>query len=508
MRAVTLDEALAELEIDRAAGTDGARRAYLRLLKTRKPETDPAGFMRLREAYELVKADLVFWEPSLPAEMELSIPRFKAAPEPEPAEVLVEEPRRDEIADMGRLSRGRGVASEDEHEHEDERDDEHEHEDEDEDEDEEEDEDEDKDADKDEVVDPRGIDELMRAGAYMEAAAAMGSLFQAASKHLFETPPVREALRMMLTLHSKGAVEAASTLQKSFASWLAASGQEARVLRGELTVLWTLVRELSGLSSSLPDPVRSAIARAALSGDLAHAKGDLASFRIQRRSAAFSAGGMLRRGAPTIAAALADTLDPPPPVVPSTPHNGGTSGRGAMAGGWVIIAVLIGLVRIFASVGSSRTPSYYSPPSLNLPKYTLPTPMVGFDGGLLLPSRLDQLRATALSRASAVESDAVSGYPYISKKAGEIGAAIESRNCPVAKSASKVLRDLAKRNLPKSGAELLNAEVLLLDFGVHDYCTELGDAGSAAPRASASAAPPPRVPAPGALGDGGKKLRL
>jgi hypothetical protein len=55
-----------------------------------------------------------------------------------------------------------------------------------------------------------------------------------------------------------------------------------------------------------------------------------------------------------------------------------------------------------------------------------------------------------------------------------------------------VLRDLAKRNLPKSGAELLDTEVLLLDMGVRDYCSELGDAGAPS----------------GALGDGGKKLRL
>ena len=33
-----------------------ARRAYLRLLRTHKPERDPEGFMRLRQAYEQVKA--------------------------------------------------------------------------------------------------------------------------------------------------------------------------------------------------------------------------------------------------------------------------------------------------------------------------------------------------------------------------------------------------------------------------------------------------------------------
>src|SRR5262249_8129554 len=153
-----LDEALAELGIDRSAGTEGARRAYLRLLKTRKPETDPEGFMRLREAYQLVKSNFAFWEPARPAEIVLPPPRLEAPQKA--AEVIVEaapEVVQDEIIDVGRLSRrkaereetegeaanaGAGVDEhEDEHEHEHEHEDEHEDEDEDED-DEDEDEDE------------------------------------------------------------------------------------------------------------------------------------------------------------------------------------------------------------------------------------------------------------------------------------------------------------------------------------------------------------------------------
>jgi hypothetical protein len=61
---VTLDEARAELGIDPSASPDEARRAYLRGIKTRKPETDPEGFRRLREAYERLtaRATLVFGE--------------------------------------------------------------------------------------------------------------------------------------------------------------------------------------------------------------------------------------------------------------------------------------------------------------------------------------------------------------------------------------------------------------------------------------------------------------
>jgi hypothetical protein len=53
---VTLSEALGELGVEAGAEAETIRRAYLRLIKTRKPETDPAGFQRARQAYELARA--------------------------------------------------------------------------------------------------------------------------------------------------------------------------------------------------------------------------------------------------------------------------------------------------------------------------------------------------------------------------------------------------------------------------------------------------------------------
>lgn len=50
------EESLRELGVDADPGDDTVRRAYLRRLKTRKPETDPEGFARLRQAYETVLA--------------------------------------------------------------------------------------------------------------------------------------------------------------------------------------------------------------------------------------------------------------------------------------------------------------------------------------------------------------------------------------------------------------------------------------------------------------------
>ncbi|HEY5448784.1 MAG TPA: J domain-containing protein, partial [Polyangia bacterium] len=54
--AVTLTEAWTELGIDPGADADTVRRAYLRLIKTRKPESDPMGFQRAREAFEIARA--------------------------------------------------------------------------------------------------------------------------------------------------------------------------------------------------------------------------------------------------------------------------------------------------------------------------------------------------------------------------------------------------------------------------------------------------------------------
>lgn len=55
---MTLEEAFNELGLAPSATPEEVRRAYLRGVKIRKPETDPEGFRRLREAYEIVTGGL------------------------------------------------------------------------------------------------------------------------------------------------------------------------------------------------------------------------------------------------------------------------------------------------------------------------------------------------------------------------------------------------------------------------------------------------------------------
>ncbi len=64
---MTFEEALRNLGIDASATPDDIRRAYLRGIKVRKPETDPEGFRRLREAYELLTSTLARQEETFTA---------------------------------------------------------------------------------------------------------------------------------------------------------------------------------------------------------------------------------------------------------------------------------------------------------------------------------------------------------------------------------------------------------------------------------------------------------
>jgi hypothetical protein len=513
---VTPDQALAELGIDRKAGEQGARRAYLRLLKVRKPEVDPEGFMRLREAYEYLKGAGWIWESEQGAEAVSAAPvRVAAAPVYEERESDgdgererddegdgdgerdLDGPRPESTATATSVDRdldgprptSTATASAGESDSEDGESDS-----------------EDGESGGEAAAEGGGEREWRRLaqqyfveGEHAKAAVEMRKVLVWAAENVGgEDPPVRDCLRLMLLLHARGLLAEAARLQREFAAWLAATGREAKVLRGELAVLWSLGRELGALPMEFPDGVRAAVAQAAVGGDLARARPALASYRIQRRSSAVTAAGMLRRKAPLVAAAVADVLDPPEMPAPASSSYKGTtgSGSGSARGIWAILAVVMGLFRILMATGGSSSPTYYSP---TIPNFTVPqlNPIPVFDwdgGGLGLPSRLEQLHTTAKVRAGMVADDAKVAFGPLSKLAESVGRSIDLYDCDAAQATMKLVRVEGKRVKANPSFGILSAEVTLLDMGVHDFCKELG--GAVEVDATADAGKP---------GKGGKK---
>ncbi|HEY8206997.1 MAG TPA: J domain-containing protein [Myxococcaceae bacterium] len=77
---MTLPEAMQILGLAPSAGEDALKRAYLRLLRKHHPERDKAGFLRLREAYEL--ASRYAGAPRAPQPVEVRTPPAKPGPAP------------------------------------------------------------------------------------------------------------------------------------------------------------------------------------------------------------------------------------------------------------------------------------------------------------------------------------------------------------------------------------------------------------------------------------------
>jgi hypothetical protein len=505
---VTLDEAFAELGIDNDAGSDGARRAYLRLLKTRKPETDPEGFMRLRTAYELVKSNLAFFEGFRPREPAAS-ERAAATIEPStegieaPAEGVEPSAAGADASAEGREASADGASPSAEGtepsadgvdpsaddieapaegihlpwaaespEGEDEHEDEHEK----------------------APVEHGNVavmEGLVARGAYDKAAVEALSILAAAKDRLDRPePPALVLLRLMLGLHRVGEPAKAREVSAAFAAWLAATGQESTRIRGHAAVLWTLVRELDGLKKGFPASVRTLIAQAALDGDLGLAAPDLERFRRQQPLAAATAGALLRRKAPVIAAALADALDPPVAVDPPfartarTPPSNSSSGRGI----WFILMVIMAVVRILLAIGRSSTPTTYAPSYAEPPPaYEKPSewPSMTDDGVAMDPEMRAALRRKATLRGNTLWATTPS-YSPLRPLFGAAIAGLDADDCPRLIEAMKDIRDERTR----SQATLTSARdsaIVLFAVDVARYCNSGSSSGAAGVRAGVDA---------------------
>ncbi len=307
---VTLDEAIAELRIDWGTSPDQARRAYLRLLKERKPEVDPDGFQRLREAYELLRSALG-WRQG--AGRRVSEPLFVAipvrAPESEPARQDTERQTTALEPTGPQTTAGRPTELRDEqpvlHETA---------------------------ADPPPVVVPPAaipvlpkpasppdpdIARLNEVGRLLftkhrqRAASLLAEHYEAAvARPGIAVPPPAETLDLLLRAHEKGWLPVAARLERAFALWLDAVGAEVRVL-GVKAPQWAIARELGALPSELSPEVRSVMARAARTGELDQAMISLRQIGARDRSEAKKNAKILGRDKRPFSTKIAGALAPP-----------------------------------------------------------------------------------------------------------------------------------------------------------------------------------------------------
>jgi hypothetical protein len=225
---VTLDEALYELGVQRGAGAEAARRAYLRLLKVRKPEADPEGFRRLREAYEIVRGPLAMARVAAPAarivvvpsvESSSAVPTSEPHPAPEPPPPRAAHDLAASEPDFTRLE---------------------------------------------------ALEVLCSDRRWKEAAESMTELHEAAVlRPGTPLPPPFDTVTVLLALHEDGLVDDAARLERAFAAWLQSTGNEVRALAG-VAPAWGIARDLGALPPSLSPRLRRAMARCARPGEFDH----------------------------------------------------------------------------------------------------------------------------------------------------------------------------------------------------------------------------------------------
>ena len=253
---MTPGDAFHELGLEDGATPDAVRRAYLRGIKIRKPESDPEGFRRLRAAYELLTGDgyrsaqpfseaTLETEPSLndwtepletlPAdEPEETANRF----EEEPGDVLDNPDELDELIGQAEVLAARGQAAE---------------------------------------------------------AATCARRAVAAAEHGLSTPQFnRRVIRLILRLQAAGALLEAEEIYDELEDFFDRAGGEATLISQSTAVMWSLVNEIVRLSDDFPQGMRAAFALAVEAEDLDTALPELARLSRLDRNTAEQAKAELR----------------------------------------------------------------------------------------------------------------------------------------------------------------------------------------------------------------------
>lgn len=228
---VTFEQALRELGVEQGVAPDQARRAYLRLLKERKPEVDPSGFQRLRAAYELVRLVLEHTSGRDPPGVPVDISPAGARP-PREAPAATDEspvPPAEATSSVDRSDAPMAAAPPEDPN----------------------------------VERLKQIDELLAREHWKQAGDALVEHYEAAAvRPVLPAPAPYHTVMALLRLYEEGFVDEAGRLEGVFAAWLKVQGNEIRVL-ARVWPQWALARELGALATSLSTGGRRAIARAA-----------------------------------------------------------------------------------------------------------------------------------------------------------------------------------------------------------------------------------------------------
>lgn len=258
---MTLEEALKELGLERIDRADEVRAAYLRLLKQRKPEQNPEGFRRLREAYEFAVGWFERPDGWTLLERELGQARPSGEPEPELAggaglefDAVLERHRlRLSAYETATLSRAQSPVQV-------------------------------------LYLVHRLIDQAKGQVALEVLESLLAQLPPSEASRL----PVLLLARHILRLHGLGLAEGAGRLTQQLAAWLDQSGREADLVSGEAAAAWQVCKELARLPLPLRPEVRRALVSLILEDDHRLAQATLERFARLHPDEAAELGRALR----------------------------------------------------------------------------------------------------------------------------------------------------------------------------------------------------------------------
>jgi hypothetical protein len=225
---MTPAEAFTVLGLTAPATHDEIRRAYLRALKTAKPERDPEAFLRVRAAYDVLRDVPTAYEAPDESDDRGLTPTATEPDVPSPIEIvpLPEQRDEEEEPDAGAaveiVATARDVA----------------------------------------------LDDLRAALAedrLADATPLVLAAFEGAGPDA--DPPIDEMIELMLKLHRIGRLDVARSIAKPVMHWLAHYADERKVMR-EHAAQWSMVRDLEGVPEAafFPPSARQVFAHFALEG--------------------------------------------------------------------------------------------------------------------------------------------------------------------------------------------------------------------------------------------------